>query len=97
MSKLNNMRRELENEFQRALHAAFTAKFGMEIKTEFNLFSMQTISTRVDGQDFTPDEHAYIQGWSEGYGKAVNLVLFRDSDDEYQREMKRQAKEAAHG
>jgi len=95
MSKLNNMRKELENEFRDALHAAFAAKFSVEITTEFNIFSMETISKRVDGQDFTMDEHAYIQSWSDGYGKAVNLVLFRDLDDEYQREMKRQAKEAA--
>jgi len=95
MSKLSNMRREMQDAFRDALHAAFAAKFSVEITTEFNIFSMETISKRADGQDFTIDEHAYIQGWSDGYGKAINLVVFRDYEDDCQREMKRQAKESA--
>ena len=95
MTKLTNMRRELEKEFQTALHEAFMKKFSVQIETSFSIFTMETVSKRVDGQDFTIDEHAFIQGWSDGYGKAVNMVLFRDCDDDYQREMKRQAKEAA--
>lgn len=95
MTKLTKMRRELENEFTAALHEAFMKKFSVQIETSFSIFTMETISKRADGQDFTIDEHAFIQGWSDGYGKAISIVLFRDSDDDYQREMKRLAKEAA--
>lgn len=93
MSKLNNMRRELENAFTDALHQEFRCKFDVELQTEFNIFAMCLISKRTDGKDLTPEQHAFLAGWSTGYGKAINMILLRDSDDEYQREIKRQARE----
>ena len=94
-TKLDKMRRELENEFRDALHAAFYEKYKAHLSTQFNIFTMQLVSEREDRQDFTPEQHAFITGWSDGYGKAVNMVLLRDSHDEYEREMRQRAKEAA--
>lgn len=95
MTKLDKMRKELENQFRDTLHAAFHEKYGATLTTHFNIFSMQLISEREDGQEFTPEQHAYINGWSDGYSKAVNTVLMRDAQDEYERATKQLAREAA--
>ncbi len=96
MSKLDKMRKELENSFTAELHAAFEAKFGLKIDTTFDLLgSFQMVTRLASGNQFTPEQHAFIQGWSEGFGKAINMVLFREATDQYNAEMRRQAREAA--
>lgn len=96
MSKLDKMRKELENSFTAELHAAFEAKFGEKIETTFDLLgSFQMVTRLASGEQFTMDQHAFIQGWSEGFGKAINMILWRENDDMYKAEMRRQAKEAA--
>lgn len=98
MSKLDKMRKELENSFKQELHEAFFAKFGLKIVTIFDLLGSFQMVTRLEsGEQFTLDQHAFIQGWSEGYGKAINMLLFRECDDQYKAEMRRQTKEVEHG
>lgn len=92
-TKLDKMRRELESEFRDALHAAFYEKYKANLSTQFNIFTMQLVSEREDCQDFTQEQHAFIAGWSDGYGKAVNMVMLRDLNDEYKREIRLRAKE----
>lgn len=94
MSKLDKMRKELENSFTAELHAAFEKKFGLKIDTTFDLLGGFQMVTRLEsGEQFTIDQHAFIQGWSEAFGKAINMVLFREADDMYNAEIKRQLKE----
>jgi hypothetical protein len=93
-TKLGKMYNELAESFKQELHAAFQAKYGVALETEFNIFSMQLISKLPDGQDFTPEQHAFVGGYSEGYNKAMALVMIRDGKDEYEREMRLQAREA---
>jgi len=95
MSKLDKMRQELESAFRDAMHQAFRARYGVELKTEFNIFTMELMSFRTDRQDFTEDQHAFIAGYSQAFNKAISLVLLRDADDIYQRELRANAKEAA--
>lgn len=96
MSKLDKMRKELENSFTAELHAAFEAKYGNKLETTFDLLgSFQMVTRLKSGEDFTIDEHAYIMGYSDAFGKCINLLLFRESDDQYNAEMRRQAKEKA--
>ena len=95
MSKLDKMRRELENAFRDKLHAAFQAKYSLVLETHFSLMAFAMVSVRADGQDFTPEQHAFIGGYSEAFGAAIGMVLMRDADDTYQREMRLQAKERA--
>ena len=95
MTKLDKMRKELEAQYSNVLHAAFFEKYGARITTSFNIFSMNLISVREDGVDFTADQLAFIHGWSEGYLKAVNTVLMRDATDEYERAKRQLEREAA--
>ena len=94
-TKLEKMHNELANSFKQELHAAFQEKYGVALETEFNIFSMQLISTLPDGKDFTPEQHAFIGGYSQGFHRAMALVTIRDGKDEYEREMRLQARAAA--
>jgi hypothetical protein len=94
-TKLDKMRQELENEFRDNLHKAFYEKYKTHLTTEFNIFSMQLMSTREDRQDFTEEQHTFVAGYSEGYGKAISMVLMRDARDDYERAQRQNAKEVA--
>jgi hypothetical protein len=73
-TKLEKCANTLNDAFSTKLPAAFLAKFGLELETGFNLFSMSLISRRIDGQDFTPEQHAFVSAYSDGYGDALELV-----------------------
>lgn len=52
------------------LASAFRVRWGVEVETNFDILgSMRHITTRVDGEDFTPEQHAwiaaYMQGWEQ--------------------------------
>jgi hypothetical protein len=72
MSK--RLHRKIYDEFADELMAAFGAKFGIPIETEFNFMSMQRVSRRADGRKFTKEQHSFIAGYEDGYFAAANLV-----------------------
>lgn len=68
--------RHLSEVFLERLAAAFRARWGVEVETNLDIFgSMRHVTTRVDGKDFTPEQHAwiatYIQGWEQCEREAV--------------------------
>lgn len=73
MRKLEKMAETLNNDFKHQLAEAMREKYeGMEVSTHFDfLGSGQYVSVREDGEDFTPEQHAFLAGFSEGYGKAL--------------------------
>ena len=50
------------------------AKFDIEVENNFNIMVMALVTTRVDGVDFTPEQHAWIGAYSQGYGDAMQIV-----------------------
>jgi len=75
MRKLQQMARTLNDEFRNHLAAAMAEKFdGLEVQTTYAFLADRLVTTRVDGEDFTPEQMAWMEAWSEGYGKALGLV-----------------------
>jgi hypothetical protein len=84
MRKLQEMASTLNEEFRDHLADAMREKFdGLEVETTANIFAMRLVTRRVDGEDFTPEQIAWLEAWSEGYGKALDRV--RDEDNESRR------------
>lgn len=77
MTKMQKLSEEMNREFRNHLHDQFLDKFGKEIVTEFNLFSGCLVSTLIDNSDFTQQEANYIDGYSDGYAKAMNMTCGR--------------------
>ena len=73
-TKLGKMADELNNEFRVKLAAAVLEKFNIEIEMNFNIMSMRLVTTKKDESDFTPEQHAYIGAFSDGYEAAMLMV-----------------------
>lgn len=79
MRKLEAMASTLNDDFRDHLAEAMAEKFnGLEVETHVNIWQMCLVTTRVDGEDFTPEQYAWMQAWSDGYGKALSLVRSAD-------------------
>ena len=85
-TKLEKMARELNGRFTDELDAAFQVKFGVTLETTWNIFSMQLVSLREDGEDMTPEQHAFVTGYSQGYGKALEMVRERDMERHFSKD-----------
>jgi hypothetical protein len=73
-TKLEKMARTMNDDFREKLAEAVKEKFGIEVKTEFNIFDMRLITSRVDGEQFTAEQHEWIGAFSEGYTVALSMV-----------------------
>lgn len=60
-------KRERPEFFREQMREAFARRFNVLIETEYNILAMRLITTRADGQDFTPEQHAWIAGYEAGY------------------------------
>lgn len=73
-TKLGRMARTLNDDFRDHLAKAMREKFGLEVETLFSIVAGALVTTRADGEDFTPEQMAWMQAWSDGYGVALDLV-----------------------
>lgn len=73
-TKLEKIARRLNDEFADKLADAVREKYGVEVDSRFSIFSMALITTRSDDEDFTPEQHAFISAFSDGYGVAMKSV-----------------------
>mgnify|MGYP001598132268 CR=1 FL=1 len=75
MTKLERMHNRLNDDFPKVLAKAFWDKFDTPIETTFDIFgTMRMISRRMDGEEFTPDQFAWIEYYSQGYSDAMRMV-----------------------
>jgi hypothetical protein len=84
VTKLEKMARELNDNFSEKMNAAFLEKFGVALNTSFSLMSMSLVSSREDGQDMTPEQRSFAEGYSEGYATAMGMVRNRDYSRHYE-------------
>ena len=75
MTKTEKLARTLNDDFRDHLSDVMREKFDIEVESSFDfLGSMRLITTRVDGKEFTPEQDSWLEAWSEGYGKAMEIV-----------------------
>jgi hypothetical protein len=73
-TKLEICARRVNDEFSHNLAAKFSERFSRDLETRFDIFSMQLVSAPMDGEPFTPEQHAWVTAWSDGYGEALDVV-----------------------
>ena len=75
MTIAQKLKRKLNDNFKVCLKDAVKAKFDIEIETGFNIFSMNLVTVRVDGNSFTPEQMEYLKAYEAGYLAAMNQVI----------------------
>lgn len=79
MRKLDKLALAMNDDFRDYLSKAFAERWpSVDIKHEWSFFADRLVTTRVDGEDFTPEQHAFIAAWSDGYGCALRVVRMAD-------------------
>lgn len=73
-TKIEKCHRKINDAFSNKLSEDFREKFQREIETRFSIFSMSLVSTPTDGEEFTPEQHAWVDAYSAGYLAAMNQV-----------------------
>jgi hypothetical protein len=71
------MARQLNDEFRDVLKAEMQKRYGVEIETNLNIFSMNIVSTRVDNEDFTQEQMHFMNDFGDGYSIAMQKVRDR--------------------
>lgn len=74
MTKLEKMARQLNDNFIHAVRGGFEKKFELELETSYDFISGCCISSRRDGEEFTPEQAAWIATYEEGYLNCLNQV-----------------------
>lgn len=69
-----NIAKRLREAFSDRLDAEFKKKFRRNLVTSYNLFAMRLVSTPKNGKLLTVKQKAWIEGFSEGFYIAMNLV-----------------------
>lgn len=69
-----NIAKKLRAKFSETLDAKFKEKFRRNLVTSYNLFAMRLVSTPKNGNPLTIKQKAWIEGFSEGFYEAMNLV-----------------------
>ena len=74
MKKIEKINKLLNEQFRDDLISAMLKKFNIVVENEFNFFSMRLITTRSDGEPLTPEQHSWLEAYSEGYSAAMGVV-----------------------
>lgn len=56
--------------FFRRMGERFKLRFDTEIEAAWSIFAMRYVSTRTDGEPFTPEQAAWIAGFEAGWADA---------------------------
>lgn len=60
--------------FRTAMPAFAKRKLGIDIETTFNIWSMNLVSHKIDGTDFTKKQLAQMNAFEEGYLEAWQMA-----------------------
>jgi len=73
-TKVEKLADKLNSDFRDKIIVAMREKFDLNVENNFSIFDMRLHTTRTDGQDFTTEQHAYLDGFSTGFGEAMDLI-----------------------
>lgn len=74
MTKLEVCERRVNDRFSAKLALAFKAKFSRDLTTRLDLGLLQLVSAPADDKPFTPEQKAWVEAYSDGYGEALTIV-----------------------
>lgn len=72
--KLEIMAKKLNGEFGATLDIAVKKNLSIEVITNFNIFQMQLMTYRPDGNPLTAQQSEWISAFSDGYLAAMTIV-----------------------
>lgn len=64
----------LNEAFRQAVPRAMKHKFGITVKTEFNIVDMNVATYRPDGQAMSREQHRYMEAFEAGYKAAWDIA-----------------------
>lgn len=64
----------LNDHFRDRLVEVMQERFGVEVESRWSIVADRLVTTRADGEDFTPEQHAFLGAYSEGYSDAMGQV-----------------------
>ncbi len=73
MKKIERLRRQINDSFRDHLHDAMKEK-GVEVKTEFNIWSGNLVTRTVNGKRMTAKQMEFMKGFEAGYLAAMKQV-----------------------
>ena len=74
-TKLQKMADKLNEEFRVELTKIMKEKYSINVQHEFSIISMKLHTYRTDNEDFTVEQMAFIEAYSDGFCTAMELVL----------------------
>jgi hypothetical protein len=75
MTIREKLHHQLNDEFRIKLTEVVREKFGIEVDHRFDFWGTGClITTRADEADFTPEQHAFVGAYSEGFSAAMSIV-----------------------
>ena len=83
MSKtiLSKMKERLNSSKGTACDAAMKKKFNITTETSYNFIDMRLVTYRIGGLKFTKKQLDFLEGFSEGYCVAMDIVTKKDRKD----------------
>ena len=75
MTKIEKMRKQLNENFRSLLNEAFRVQFNdLELITEWDFASMNLVSYLANGEDLNEEQDLWIQTYSLGYVAAMQQI-----------------------
>lgn len=70
-SSLNKI---LNEEFRYRLEHEFKVMYGEDITTKWDILSGEIVSTKNNGDGFSPEQHIFLRAFESGYLSAMKVV-----------------------
>jgi len=74
VTKIEKMRRTLNENFRELLNTAFKKEFNLDLTTTWNFIGMHLESYLTNGEDLNEEQSIWIQTYSAGYRDAMVQV-----------------------
>lgn len=73
-TKLEKMAAALNENYRDSFDGKFYEQFNIKVTTEYNIFSMELITTRDDKKIMNKDHALWAKAYSDGYHDAMEMV-----------------------
>lgn len=64
----------LNDEFRVKITEVMRKRYGVEVENTWGFIAQRLVTRRADGEDFTLEQMRFLEGYSEGFAAAMELV-----------------------